>query len=229
MVDDTFYKLQPPSLYLSRLGYSVSKATTKIDALNKLYVHSPDLVFINLLSSNASIDLCQALLQKVYTQNIPLVVADHNNSHEHLQTQQQGTVVLLPKHFGLHDLHWSIDFALKISQTRAETTNEKKVTTEVLIQILNHLQTQSGMVLGSSLTARYLEASRPACTWLKQVQIQAPSASFANQSKVLLNHLQVMASKQWVSKFIQQCSQIIIDFPKMLDYSLLSQLDLQGI
>ncbi len=226
IVDDAFYQLQLASIYLNKQGFSVSKATGRIDALSKINIKAPDIVFIDVLTSNKStIDLCHFLKHNLYTQSLPLVVAHSSKDQVYLQSIQQNVDVLLPKPFGFNDLNWAIGFALKISKSKNSSIGTNRVNSEDFLGILNHLKSRGEMVLGKKLVAKYLELSRPGCEWLKQFHIESQSITFSRQSQVVLNELQIMGAKQWVNAFICQCSHVIKDFSKMLDRSLIYKLD----
>lgn len=93
-----------------------------------------------------------------------------------------------------------------------------KLTVRELLNTLNLLSQISNRYLGSTITARYWESSRPNISWLNQFTVER-SAQFSYSGKATepVNSLQLQYLQQWIKAFVKSCSQIIQDFPSLID------------
>ncbi len=87
---------------------------------------------------------------------------------------------------------------------------------------LNHLSKFTTQYLGTSVIVNYLKATRPEQEWLSHFQVErsaqitlsGPAAQKVNQSLSPEEHQWV---RDWVSAFIKRCSQVIRDFPTIVE------------
>ncbi|WP_013322714.1 pentapeptide repeat-containing protein [Gloeothece verrucosa] len=101
---------------------------------------------------------------------------------------------------------------------RSTSLLDLKVTVEDLLNMFNHLSQISNRYLGNTMTVRYWENARPQSEWLNHFQVK-PSAQiqFVGTHKGYLDVSQLRLAQEWVNRFIKVCSQIIQDYPKMID------------
>jgi len=90
-------------------------------------------------------------------------------------------------------------------------------TIEELLSRFNYLYQLSNNYLGGKLTANYLESSRPDFDWLNKFQINRSEGITFSGVLTPVNTLQLKWCQEWVNAFIDRCSQIIQDFPNMID------------
>ena len=95
------------------------------------------------------------------------------------------------------------------------TTN---LTVKDLLNTLNLLSQLSNRYLGSTITAKYWESSRPNISWLNEFVVERSARiSFSGQTSELVSSVQLQYLQQWVNAFVKSCSQIIQDFPSLID------------
>ncbi|PSF35400.1 pentapeptide repeat-containing protein [Aphanothece hegewaldii CCALA 016] len=102
----------------------------------------------------------------------------------------------------------------QINQLNLETN----ITIIELINTFNYLSQISIHYLGHTMTTRYWEKARPKHEWLSQFQFNRLSKiTFLGESKQTINFAQVQDIQEWTNCFINSCSKIIQDFPRMID------------
>ncbi|ACK70724.1 pentapeptide repeat protein [Gloeothece citriformis PCC 7424] len=119
--------------------------------------------------------------------------------------------------------HFDVNFPLNKVETKKELSRTPsllnlKVTIEDLLKSLNHLSQLSNRYLGSTMTVRYWETTRPQSEWLHQFEIKSSAQiSFTGNQPGYLDLSQLRLAQEWISRFVKICSQIIQDYPKMID------------
>ncbi len=94
---------------------------------------------------------------------------------------------------------------------------EKNIPIEELLTSFNAISQCSNHYLGPSLTAKYLQSSRPEFEWLKKFNINSKAQlSFSGNTKDSVTTRQLKLFQQWVKAFIKSCSLIIQDFNKII-------------
>jgi hypothetical protein len=102
---------------------------------------------------------------------------------------------------------------------------EVKITIEELLIVLNHLSQCSNQYLGKTLTANYWHSSRPDFEWLNKFETDhTAKITFSGLLTEPINPLQLQWFLKWINAFIKCCSQIIQDFPNMIDQKQLDKL-----
>lgn len=92
------------------------------------------------------------------------------------------------------------------------------VTIEELLNALNHLSQFSSNYMGKKLTANYWQLSRPNFDWLDNFRINhSAKITFSGALTEPVSALQYLRVKEWTTAFIKQCSQIIRDFPTIIE------------
>ena len=111
--------------------------------------------------------------------------------------------------------------AVKIKkQTKTPT-----ITIEQLLEIFNHLTAVSRRYLGKTMTQKYWQSSRPVFAWLEHFEMtQSTEIIFKGELDTVLSPTKIQWLQAWVKTFIENCSQIVQNYPKMLDYQLVTLL-----
>lgn len=92
---------------------------------------------------------------------------------------------------------------------------------------LNHLSQFTTQYLGNHVIANYWKATRPDDDWLQRLQLDR-SAQFtlpdttAQQLQASLTPEQHRIIQVWVAQFIKRCSQVIRDFPNLIQQKALN-------
>jgi hypothetical protein len=87
-----------------------------------------------------------------------------------------------------------------------------------LVQTYNYLLQLGNHYLGTSLTANYWKSSRPEFEWLDNFAINPSNQMmFAGLSTDSPSPVQLHWFQKWIKAYIDSCSKIIQDFPKMID------------
>ncbi|WP_216351248.1 hypothetical protein [Leptolyngbya sp. 'hensonii'] len=101
---------------------------------------------------------------------------------------------------------------------------ELQIELKEMLAALNALSQFTTQYLGTAVITNYWKSSRPRDDWLQSFQIdRAAKISFADpSSSANLNPQQHQAVRGWVAAFIKRCSQVIRDFPTIVDQGALS-------
>lgn len=98
------------------------------------------------------------------------------------------------------------------------TPRKQKVTVEELVATFNLVTHCSKQYLGSSLTEKYFESSRPSFDWLENFQInKSAQITFSGVRGSVVTTLQLKWFEKWVNSFIKNCSLIVHDFPHIIE------------
>jgi hypothetical protein len=101
------------------------------------------------------------------------------------------------------------------------------VTLSEAIVALNHLSQFTTQYLGVHVIANYWKATRPPSDWLATVQIDRTAQFSVTGSLSQAAHIPLTAPEQlwlqeWVSAFIKRCSQVMRDFPAIVEQKVLN-------
>lgn len=90
-----------------------------------------------------------------------------------------------------------------------------------LLITFNHFSNLSRHYLGGTMTLRYWQSTRPDFPWLQQFQVDRASSSISydGDRDEELTALQLQWAREWAKGFAKTCSQIVQDFPNMIDRS----------
>lgn len=95
-----------------------------------------------------------------------------------------------------------------------------------VLAALNHLSQFTTQYLGTHVIVNYWKSTRPNSDWLNQLQIDR-SAQFSCTGPPQILHQplslqQHQSIREWVAAFIQRCTQVIRDFPAMVEQQALT-------
>ncbi|MDX2097929.1 MAG: hypothetical protein SFW36_09145 [Leptolyngbyaceae cyanobacterium bins.59] len=95
-----------------------------------------------------------------------------------------------------------------------------------VLTALNQLSQFTTQYLGTAVITNYWKSSRPGYEWLQTLQIDRTAKfSLTNPGSQALNQAldpqQQAAIREWVAAFVKRCSQVIRDFPTLVDQSAL--------
>lgn len=94
----------------------------------------------------------------------------------------------------------------------------EKVTVEDLLNALNRLSQFSSEYIGKKIVTNYWQSTRPSFEWLDNFHLNhAAKIEFSGVIKEPITALQHQWLKDWTAAFIKKCSQIIQDFPRMIE------------
>lgn len=92
------------------------------------------------------------------------------------------------------------------------------ITVEDLLNALNSLSQFSSDYIGKKIVTNYWQSTRPSFEWLDNFHLNhAAKIEFSGVIKEPITALQHQSLKDWTAAFIKKCSQIIQDFPKMIE------------
>ncbi len=106
-----------------------------------------------------------------------------------------------------------------------QLTKTPTITLEQLLEIFNHLTAVSRRYLGKTMTQKYWRSSRPVFAWLDNFEMtQSTEIIFKGELDTVLSPTKIQWLQAWVKTFIENCSQIVQNYPKMLDHQLVNLL-----
>jgi uncharacterized protein YjbI with pentapeptide repeats len=110
------------------------------------------------------------------------------------------------------------NFDVSFDPASAGLRKVKKTTLEEVMRAFTHLGECAGRYVGSKMTARYWESSRPDCEWLQNFQVSASGQiTFAGNPNETLTFARLLACSQWSDNFVKSCSAIVGQFPSLVD------------
>ncbi len=110
---------------------------------------------------------------------------------------------------------------LKLNQV----VNPQTISLEKVLEIFNHLTATSHRYLGKTMTQKHWHSSRPLFEWLEEFEmIKSTEIRFKGELETVLSPTKIQWLQAWVKTFMQNCSQIVQHYPKMLDYQLVNAL-----
>ncbi|MEX0268435.1 hypothetical protein AB3R30_04785 [Leptolyngbyaceae cyanobacterium UHCC 1019] len=101
------------------------------------------------------------------------------------------------------------------------------ITLEDILTALNTLSQVTTQYLGIHVVVNYWKSTRPSHEWLNQFQIErsgqfsltrTPSQSLQN----LVSPQELLWIQEWVTTFVTRCSQVIRDFPSLINQKVLT-------
>lgn len=107
------------------------------------------------------------------------------------------------------------------------TASPPNITLNDLLTALNTLSQVTAQYLGTHVVVNYWKSTRPSYEWLNQFQIEragqfslihTPSQSSQN----LVSPQELLWIQEWVAAFITRCSQVIRDFPSLINKKVLT-------
>jgi uncharacterized protein YjbI with pentapeptide repeats len=114
------------------------------------------------------------------------------------------------------------NFDVSFDLASAGLRKVKKTTLEEIIRTFTHLGECASRYVGSKMTARYWESSRPNCEWLQNFQVSASGQiTFTGNPKETLTFARLLACSKWSEGFIKSCSTIVGQFPSLIDPELI--------
>ena len=106
-----------------------------------------------------------------------------------------------------------------------QKNNIPTITIEQILEIFNHLTTVSRRYLGKTMTQKYWQSSRPVFEWLDNFEMtESTEIIFNCELDTVLSATKLQWLQAWVKTFIKNCSQIIQNYPTMLDVQLVKSL-----
>lgn len=123
-------------------------------------------------------------------------------------------------------LPWSEPSPANVKVTDPATLSNRATLKEA-IAALNHLSQFTTPYLGTHVIANYWKATRPPSDWLAAIQIdRAAQFSFTEASPqaatMSLTAQEQQWLQEWVAAFIKRCSQVIRDFPAIVEQKALN-------
>ncbi|MBL1176097.1 hypothetical protein [Pantanalinema sp. GBBB05] len=102
-----------------------------------------------------------------------------------------------------------------------------EVTIKDLIAALNHLSKFTTQFLGTHVIVNYWKSTRPNHEWLNNFQVDRSaqlsfSSSIPQELLQTLSHEQQNWIREWITAFIKRCSQVIRDFPQLIEQKALT-------
>jgi len=123
--------------------------------------------------------------------------------------------------------------AIPIQPTSPDNSNVAAVNTSTSVSVneaisaLNHLSKFTTQYLGTHVITNYWKSTRPTHEWLNQLQVDR-SAQFSldnatpAQLQAALTPDQQTWIQEWVAQFIKRCSQVMRDFPGLIQQKALN-------
>ena len=95
---------------------------------------------------------------------------------------------------------------------------QKNITVEDLLDTLNSIGQCSIQILGSLVTIKYWEASRPNSKWVKSFKIdRLGQITFSGNLTETIEPDCLEWSQKWIESFMKLGSQVIKDFPQLIN------------
>jgi uncharacterized protein YjbI with pentapeptide repeats len=99
-----------------------------------------------------------------------------------------------------------------------KVVEEKNITIEDLLDTLNSIGQCSIQILGSLVTIKYWEASRPQSKWLKSFKIDRfGQITFSGTITEKIEPDCLEWSQKWIESFMKRGSEVIKDFPQLIN------------
>jgi uncharacterized protein YjbI with pentapeptide repeats len=94
----------------------------------------------------------------------------------------------------------------------------QKTRLEEILKTFVHLGECANRYMGSKMTVKYWESTRPDFVWLQQFQVSSSGQiTFSGKTTEPLTFAQIKYSHKWVDKFIKSCSMVFQEFPTLLE------------
>jgi hypothetical protein len=112
--------------------------------------------------------------------------------------------------------------AKSLEAVSSQSSDEDTIELKELLAALNHLSEFTTQYLGTAVITNYWKSSRPDIDWLHNFQVDR-SAHLVFTSPISQSTNQPITAQQqgwaqeWVAAFIKRCSQVIRDFPTIVN------------
>jgi uncharacterized protein YjbI with pentapeptide repeats len=107
--------------------------------------------------------------------------------------------------------------------SKKEQIINQTISIDKLLEIFNHLTGISRRYLGKTMTQKYWESSKPFFEWLDKFEMNSSAEiTFNGEVETVITATKLQWLQAWVTTFIKSCSQIVQNYPKMIDLELIS-------
>ncbi len=97
------------------------------------------------------------------------------------------------------------------------TVKPSRITIEDLLEIFNSLTQSSNQYLGTMMTIKYWESSKPNAEWVQQFKIDdSARITFAGNATELIAKEEFQLYQSWSQAFIKSCSRVIQNFSALV-------------
>jgi two-component system, sensor histidine kinase and response regulator len=150
IVDDTIYNIQLLSLMLTRQGYKVQRATSGLEALDKVNQQLPDIILLDIRMPDINgYEVCTRLKANPATKDVPIIfISSIEEPSEKVEAFSVGGVDYISKPFQLIEVLARIETHLRLCslQKRLQEQNEQlQLSAEMLSRSLKHERELSQM------------------------------------------------------------------------------------
>lgn len=150
IVDDTIYNIQLLSLMLLRQGYKVQKATSGLEALDKVNQQLPDIILLDIRMPDINgYEVCTRLKANPATKDVPVIfISSIEEPSEKVEAFSVGGVDYISKPFQLIEVLARIETHLRLCalQKKLQEQNEQlQLSADVLSRSLIHERELSQM------------------------------------------------------------------------------------
>ncbi|GBO56241.1 response regulatory protein [Pseudanabaena sp. lw0831] len=150
IVDDTIYNVQLLSLLLIKQGYEVQKATSGLEALDKVNQQLPDIILLDIRMPDINgYEVCTRLKANPVTKDVPIIfISSIEESSDKVEAFSVGGVDYISKPFQLIEVLARIETHLRLCslQKKLQEQNEQlQLSAEVLSRSLNQERELSQM------------------------------------------------------------------------------------
>jgi hypothetical protein len=193
-------------------GADLNRANLKIASLNQA-----ELVWVSLVEA----DLKQASLRDA-------ILDIANLSYANLRGADLSGASLCGAKIKEADL-WGAFYNDRTRFDEGFDPDSVQMQTEVLITVwellgrFNMVSKHTSQYLGSSIASKYWEVTRPQVDWLNKFKVNRfAQIAFAGRLTETVETLQLQWSYNWMNAFIESCSQIVYNFPRLIEPQQLS-------
>ncbi|MEA5509658.1 pentapeptide repeat-containing protein [Crocosphaera sp. UHCC 0190] len=165
----------------------------------------------------------EAIFSEAYLNGAKLAGAELEGAYYNNQTRFEMTFnPQEAKMRELEDKKQNFDQSEKIEENETPKIHQE-ITVKDFLETFNYLNQISYRYLGKTMTKKYWESSRPLFEWLDQFEIDsAGQVIFNGELETPITSIKLQWSQAWLKTFIQSCSQIVQNYPQMLDVELIS-------
>ncbi len=226
VVDDTASLRQLLELYLVEEGIDVITSSSGEDALQKVSKYKVDAVITDIVMPGMSgLELCRKIKNIPTYSKLPIVACSTRNTDlDFFWAKKNGISSYITKPVDRQKFIETIKSVLKSYDFDNNESKNAKEYIQDFVDALNHILTQSRKYLGPKVSDKYLWVSKPDFKWLDQFQIDAVNKIVYVENKSHqreINEVHEHQLKKWLNKFLNQCSQTILDFESELEPSYL--------
>ncbi|ELR98570.1 pentapeptide repeat-containing protein [Gloeocapsa sp. PCC 73106] len=218
--DLSYANLRGADLSYADLSNAYLNETNLIDAnLRGAILNRASL--IKALLANADLtnaNLTEAYLTKAFLTNVNLIKANLSGTYLH-DADLTGTkfteAVYTPQ--TQFPLLFNPRVAGMTQKSSLDSLIQQRITVAQLLTGFNEVAQCSNHYLGNTLTAKYLQSSRPQRDWLSNFTVNSQGEiTFDGPINTQVTTLQLQYFQEWIAAFIKACSLIIQDFGKVI-------------